>query len=108
MDDPKWVQKAKRNEEKNEKMNLMSKSQKTSNPASRAGYDKIKWGPEVMVAQVEWYGYLHVEGGLFLKRYFGDPLDIQEAIESDFVSRVIGPFKARSREEALKILNKEF
>lgn len=34
------------------------------------------------------------------KRYF-DKRDIQEANESDFCEKVVGPFEAKNREEAL-------
>ena len=41
--------------------------------------------------KLEWWGYLHVEGTLQVKRYFG-PRDIEEAHESPFVDMVHGPF----------------
>jgi len=37
------------------------------------------------------------------KRYF-DPLDLQEARESDFVSAVVPPFEALGREQALRVV----
>lgn len=54
----------------------------------------------------KWWGYLHTEGTLQAKRYF-EPLDIQEANESPFVQKVIQPFEAENREEALKHIAKE-
>lgn len=60
-----------------------------------------------MADKNQWWGYLHVEGTLQAKRYF-DPLDIAEAYESPFVDRVVGPFSADTREEALSIIAKHF
>jgi len=105
--DPVWVQKAKRNEERNEAMNLNNSAQKANSKAYNKGYDDIKWGmttPETM----EWYGYVHVDGGLHIRRYFTEQQagDIDEAIESDFVAKVIGPFMAPNRAAALKFLRK--
>jgi len=53
----------------------------------------------------KWWGYLHVEGTLQVKRYFG-PMDITEAKESPFVDIVAGPWECENREEALKKLKK--
>jgi len=53
-----------------------------------------------------WWGYLHSEGTLQVKRYFG-PMDIQEANESPFCQIVVGPFNAKDREEAIKILKSQ-
>jgi hypothetical protein len=53
----------------------------------------------------EWWGYLHSNGTVQLKRYLGDPRDYTEDCEgNDFVQRVVPPFKANTREEALAIL----
>ena len=51
----------------------------------------------------EWWGYKHVSGTYQAKRYFGK-LDIQEALESPFCEKVVGPFTAKDRDEALKII----
>ena len=51
-----------------------------------------------------WWGYRHTDGGLHVKRYFNDPLDLVEAQESPFVDSVCQPFPASSREEALQKL----
>lgn len=48
----------------------------------------------------KWWGYKHVSGTYQAKRYF-DKRDIQEANESDFCEKVVGPFEAKNREEAL-------
>jgi len=50
-----------------------------------------------------WWGYLHVNGSLQVKRYF-DEIDITEAWESPFVQRVYGPWECTGREDALKHL----
>lgn len=52
-----------------------------------------------------WWGYKHTSGTYQAKRYF-DPLDTQEARESPFCAMVVGPFEAKDREEALKIVEK--
>lgn len=53
----------------------------------------------------EWWGYLHTSGTIQAKRY-SSPEDINEAAESDFVAKVVGPFPAANREEALSIVTK--
>lgn len=50
-----------------------------------------------------WWGYEHINGNLQAKRYF-DKLDIIEAYESPFCKKVIQPFEASTREEALEII----
>lgn len=54
---------------------------------------------------LEWWGYLHTNGSLQVKRYFG-PEDIAEARESPFVNTVYGPWECSGREEALELLKK--
>jgi len=54
---------------------------------------------------IQWWGYVHSNGSLQVKRYFG-PEDLSEARESPFVSEVHGPWKVNSREEALEMLKK--
>lgn len=51
----------------------------------------------------EWWGYIHTNESIQVKRYF-DYLDIQEARDSPFVSRVYGPFFADSRDHAIQIV----
>lgn len=55
--------------------------------------------------KIVWWGYKHVSGTLQAKRYF-EPLDIIEAQESPFCAKVVGPFPANNREEALQIVEK--
>lgn len=54
--------------------------------------------------KLEWYAYKHTDGTLHLKRYLGDPLDIQEAKDSPFVEAVTGPFSSNKRSEAEDIM----
>jgi len=52
-----------------------------------------------------WWGYLHENGTIQCKRWFGDHMDYQEDCDDNpFVQRVIRPFEAESREEALRYL----
>jgi len=55
---------------------------------------------------LKWWGYLHKQGTIQAKRYFS-PLDTQEAEESPFVQRVIYPFEANNRAEAIAHIKEE-
>ena len=59
-----------------------------------------------MTEQLQWWGYVHQNGSLQLKRYFS-PLDIQEAKESPFVLEVFGPWEADNREKATEKLRSD-
>lgn len=48
---------------------------------------------------VQWWGYIHTNGTLQVKRYLG-PEDLAEAHASPFVSRILPIVEAGSREEA--------
>ena len=48
----------------------------------------------------QWYGYRHIDGTLCAKRFF-DHRDLLEAEESSFVDRVVPPFRAKDRMDAL-------
>lgn len=54
-----------------------------------------------MGEQQLWWGYKHTNGSYQAKRYF-DPRDISEAHKSPFCDKVVGPFEAVSREDALQ------
>lgn len=54
----------------------------------------------------QWWGYLHTSGTLQAKPYF-EPLDIQEARQSPFCAKVVGPFEATDRDEALEIVKQK-
>jgi hypothetical protein len=58
--------------------------------------------------QLDWWGYLHTDGSIHPKRYFGDQRDIQDAEDSDFVDIVWGPFKAMDREAAMAELQQRY
>jgi len=52
-----------------------------------------------------WWGYLHQNGSIQLKRWFGDHEDYTGDCEgNDFVQRVVRPFAAATQKEALEIL----
>lgn len=58
------------------------------------------------MSDVEWWGYLHQNGTVQLKRWFGDHKDYTEDCEgNDFVQRVVPPFSAESRDMALYLLS---
>lgn len=52
-----------------------------------------------------WWGYLHVDGSVLLKRYYNQD-DIYEAEDSGFVVDIYGPFEADTRDEAMRLLTK--
>lgn len=54
---------------------------------------------------IQWWGYRHTSGTIHLKRYFSRR-DIDEAIDSDFVAHVFGPFEAETHEQASERLRK--
>lgn len=54
---------------------------------------------------VEWWGYLHINGSIQVKRFY-DKRDLDEARESPFVERVIDPFLAGTRKDALEKIKK--
>lgn len=56
----------------------------------------------------QWWGYLHTNGTIHVKRVLGN-MDgiIEDAYESPFVTRVFQPFDAISKEEADFIINEK-
>jgi hypothetical protein len=53
---------------------------------------------------LQWWAYLHSNGTVQLKRWFGDHADYTTDCEgNDFVQKVVKPFGAETREEALRI-----
>lgn len=55
-----------------------------------------------------WWGYLHANGTIQLKAWWGDTKDYTEDVEgNDFVQRVVRPFEADTREQAMEILTKK-
>lgn len=58
-----------------------------------------------MSDSIMWWGYLHSNGSIQVKRWFGDPKDYNEDCEgNDFVVEIVGPFAANSRDEALDVI----
>lgn len=58
-----------------------------------------------MSNKIMWWGYLHQNGTIQVKRWFGDHKDYTEDCEgNEFVQRVVKPFAANTREEAVKII----
>ena len=55
-----------------------------------------------MDTNIKWWAYMHVNGQIQVKRYFG-PGDLTEADESPFIERRTGPFDADNRDEAMTI-----
>jgi hypothetical protein len=47
-----------------------------------------------------WWAYLHINGGVQVKRYL-DQQDFDDAEESPFVLSFVGPFLAADRDEAM-------
>lgn len=52
-----------------------------------------------------WWGYLHSNGNIQVKRWFGDHKDYTDDCEdNDFVVQVVKPFAADNREQAMDII----
>ena len=52
-----------------------------------------------------WWGYLHQNGSVQVKRWFGDRKDYTDDCDgNEFVLKVVPPFSAESREEAEKTI----
>jgi len=56
----------------------------------------------------DWWAYLHENGSVQVKRYFGDRRDIWEAKESPFCCQTTGPFLAKGRDDAIEIAEARF
>lgn len=61
-----------------------------------------------MTSNNYWWSYLHSNGTVQVKRWFGDHKDYQTTPGGDchnnpFVIKVVEPFLAESREEAIRI-----
>ena len=58
------------------------------------------------MSNIMWWGYLHQNGTVQLKRWFGDHKDYTDDCEgNEFVQRMVPPFAAESRESASEILH---
>ena len=52
-----------------------------------------------------WWGYLHANGSIQLKRWLGDHADYRDdCYGNPFVKKVVPPFVAETREQAEKII----
>ena len=54
----------------------------------------------------KWWGYQHTNGSIQVKRFFSQE-DIDEAMDSPFVSSVAGPFDAKDRDDAIEKTKKK-
>jgi hypothetical protein len=57
------------------------------------------------MSAIMFWGYLHQNGSIQVKRWFGDHKDYTDDCEgNDFVEQVVPPFIAATREQALEII----
>ena len=55
--------------------------------------------------KIMWWGYLHENGTIQVKRWLGDHRDYtDDCIGNRFVLQVVRPFSAETREQALEII----
>lgn len=60
------------------------------------------------MTETMWWGYLHQNGTVQVKRWFGDHEDYRgDCYGNPFVLRVVKPFEAKTREEAEAIITKQ-
>ena len=58
--------------------------------------------------QIMWWGYLHQNGSIQVKRWFGDHADYTDDCQGNpFVQKVVKPFAADSREKAVEEITKQ-
>ena len=57
--------------------------------------------PTSQTTKIQWWAYLHSNGAVIVKRWFGDVKDYTEDCEgNDFVIQVVHPYVADTREQA--------
>lgn len=57
--------------------------------------------------KIMWWGYLHQNGSIQVKRWNGDHRDYTDDCDgNEFVQRVVHPFEAATREQAIEIITK--
>lgn len=61
---------------------------------------------ELLMSDIKWWAYLHVNGSVHVKRYFDDQ-DIRDAWASPFVQRVTYTYEANDREQAIKLAHEK-
>jgi len=60
---------------------------------------------KVMGNEIMWWGYLHQNGNIQVKRWFGDHKDYTDDVDgNDFVVQVVRPFSAETRQLAESII----
>jgi hypothetical protein len=60
------------------------------------------------MSDIMWWGYLHQNGKIQVKRWFGDHKDYTDDCRgNEFVQKVVPPFSASSREEAIEIIKQQ-
>jgi len=58
--------------------------------------------------EIMWWGYLHQNGTIQVKRWLGDHADYtDDCIGNPFVQEVVEPFKAETIEQAIKIITEQ-
>ena len=57
--------------------------------------------------KIMWWGYLHSNGTVQLKRWFGDHADYTDCKGNPFVKHVVPPFESDTSAKALEILLNE-
>ena len=62
------------------------------------------WRRPARMTDNMWWGYRHTSGTVQAKRFFDDRAPIEDARQSTFVTQVVEPFQADSRDEALQIV----
>jgi hypothetical protein len=55
---------------------------------------------------LEWWGYIHIDGTLHIKRYYTQT-QILDALESDFVKFISGRVYAKDKAEATKLIQED-
>ncbi len=74
----------------------------------RLGVALIMWSGGVNVNnsnKIMWWGYLHQNGSIQVKRWFGDHADYTTDCDgNDFIQQVVYPFEAQTYKQALQII----
>lgn len=58
--------------------------------------------------EIKWWGYLHQNGSIIVKRWSGDHRDYTDDCDgNEFVVKVVPPFEAPTAREAMDIIQEE-
>jgi hypothetical protein len=60
----------------------------------------------IIMKEILWWGYIHENGSIQVKRYLDDYYSIEDARGSPYVKEVYVPFEAKDREDAIDIIKK--